>query len=71
MIFRPGSIQPMDGIVSKTGSRLMYALAGPLYPMWKRLFPGKSGKPCSTSRVAGGRDSDVINDAARAAAKPS
>jgi len=39
-IFRPGYIQPMDGIVSKTASyRLMYVFAAPLYPVWRRLFP--------------------------------
>lgn len=34
--FRPGYIQPMDGIVSKTPSyRLMYKFTGPLYPLLK------------------------------------
>lgn len=34
--FRPGYIQPMDGIVSKTPSyRLMYKFTGPLYPLFK------------------------------------
>lgn len=34
--FRPGYIQPMDGIVSKTPSyRLMYRFTGPLYPLLK------------------------------------
>ena len=36
--FRPGYIQPMDGIVSKTASyRLMYKFTGPLYPLFKGL----------------------------------
>ena len=36
--FRPGYIQPMDGIVSKTPSyRLMYKFTGPLYPLFKGL----------------------------------
>lgn len=39
-LFRPAYIQPMDGIVSKTGSyRMMYAVMAPLYPLWKRLMP--------------------------------
>lgn len=39
-LFRPGYIQPMDGIVSKTTSyRMMYAVMSPLYPVWKRLMP--------------------------------
>ncbi len=39
--FRPGYIQPLDGIVSRTGSyRMMYAVMGPLYPLWRVLFPG-------------------------------
>lgn len=34
--FRPGYIQPMDGIVSKTRSyRLMYTFTKPLYPLFK------------------------------------
>ncbi|MBK8255490.1 MAG: epimerase [Polyangiaceae bacterium] len=38
---RPGYIQPLDGIRSKTGLyRAMYAAMGPLYPVWKRLAPG-------------------------------
>ncbi len=36
--FRPGYIQPMDGIVSKTASyRVMYKFTGPLYPLFKGL----------------------------------
>lgn len=36
--FRPGYIQPMDGIVSKTPSyRLMYKFTSPLYPLFKGL----------------------------------
>lgn len=39
-LFRPGYIQPMDGIVSKTTSyRVMYAVMSPLYPLLKRLAP--------------------------------
>src|SRR5262249_6426271 len=40
-MFRPGFIQPMHGIVSKTRLyRIIYAIMGPLYPLWKALFPG-------------------------------
>jgi hypothetical protein len=36
--FRPGYIQPMDGIVSKTPSyRTMYRFTTPLYPLLKHL----------------------------------
>ena len=39
-MFRPAYIQPLHGIRSRT--RLLtvfYAVLGPLYPIWKRLFP--------------------------------
>ena len=46
--FRPGYIQPMDGIVSKTPSyRLMYTFLGPLYP----LFKGFKGSVTSTQQL--------------------
>ena len=39
-MFRPGYIQPLHGIVSRTRLlRVLYAVVGPLYPVWKRLFP--------------------------------
>ncbi|MFP2928935.1 NAD(P)H-binding protein [Pyxidicoccus sp. 3LG] len=39
-MFRPGFIQPMHGIVSKTKLyRVGYAVMGPLYPAMKALFP--------------------------------
>jgi uncharacterized protein YbjT (DUF2867 family) len=39
-MFRPGYIQPMHGIkASGRGTRAMYALAAPLFPVWKALFP--------------------------------
>ena len=39
-MFRPGYIQPQDGIVSSTKwTRILYAVVGPLYPVWKALFP--------------------------------
>ncbi len=38
---RPAYIQPMHGIVSSTRwTRSLYAVMGPLYPVWKALFPG-------------------------------
>lgn len=39
-IFRPGMIQPLDGIKSKTPSyRLFYSLIKPLLPALRKLFP--------------------------------
>ncbi|PKM76854.1 MAG: epimerase [Firmicutes bacterium HGW-Firmicutes-15] len=39
-MFRPGFIQPMHGIVSKTKIyRMLYAVGGPLYPVLNRLLP--------------------------------
>jgi uncharacterized protein YbjT (DUF2867 family) len=39
-MFRPGYIQPMDGITSRTTwYRLAYAVGAPLYPVLRRLFP--------------------------------
>jgi len=39
-MFRPGFIEPMDGIKSKTPSyRQFYAVAGPLLPLLRRAFP--------------------------------
>jgi uncharacterized protein YbjT (DUF2867 family) len=39
-MFRPGYIQPMHGVTSKTKLyRSFYALAAPLYPVFKTLFP--------------------------------
>ena len=38
--FRPGYIQPMHGITSRTGwYRAMYAVVAPLYPLLKALAP--------------------------------
>jgi uncharacterized protein YbjT (DUF2867 family) len=40
VLFRPGFIQPLHGIRSKTALyRVVYAVFGPLYPALKRLFP--------------------------------
>jgi uncharacterized protein YbjT (DUF2867 family) len=39
-MFRPGYIQPLHGIRTKTKwYRVIYAMMGPLYPVWKLLFP--------------------------------
>lgn len=41
-MFRPGLIQPLDGIQSKTASyRLLYMLAKPLLPLLRRAFPNR------------------------------
>lgn len=38
--FRPAYIQPLNGIVPKTKwLGAVYAIVGPLYPVWKALFP--------------------------------
>ena len=39
-MFRPGFVQPMDGLVSRTRLyRVAYALTGPLVPLFRRLAP--------------------------------
>jgi uncharacterized protein YbjT (DUF2867 family) len=39
-VFRPGYIQPLHGISSKTRFyRVLYAIGAPLYPILKRLAP--------------------------------
>ncbi len=39
-MFRPGFIQPLHGIRRKTRLyRVIYALAGPLFPLLEALFP--------------------------------
>ncbi len=39
-MFRPGYIQPLHGIRTKTKwYEAFYAMMGPLYPVWKLLFP--------------------------------
>ncbi len=39
-LFRPGYIQPVDGVVSSTTLyRVMYATVGVLYPLWRALAP--------------------------------
>ena len=40
-MFRPGYIQPLEGIRSRTRwYRVLYAAVAPLYPVLKRLIPG-------------------------------
>jgi len=49
-MFRPAYIQPKKGVKSSTTSyRIMYTIFGPLYPLWKALFP----KYVSTSEQMG------------------
>jgi len=41
-MFRPGYIQPLKGVKSKTVLyRVLYSVVGPLYPLWKLLFPNE------------------------------
>ncbi|WP_394790618.1 NAD(P)H-binding protein [Rhodoferax sp.] len=41
-LFRPGVIQPLDGVQSKTGSyRIFYSLAKPLLPLLRALLPNQ------------------------------
>jgi uncharacterized protein YbjT (DUF2867 family) len=41
-MFRPGYIQPLHGIRTKTKLYgALYAVMAPLYPLWKRLLPAK------------------------------
>jgi uncharacterized protein YbjT (DUF2867 family) len=41
-MFRPGFIQPLDGIRSRTASyRILYMLAKPLLPILRRAFPNQ------------------------------
>jgi uncharacterized protein YbjT (DUF2867 family) len=41
-MFRPGAIQPLHGITSRTRLyRVIYAVTGPLWPILRRLFPNQ------------------------------
>jgi len=41
-MFRPGFIEPMDGIKSKTAAyRAFYAVAGPVLPLLRRVLPNQ------------------------------
>ena len=77
-MFRPGYIQPMGGVVSKTLMyRAVYAVLAPLYPVWKRLFPRlvTTNENIGRAMLAVARtgyakkhiDSDAINQLAAAA----
>jgi uncharacterized protein YbjT (DUF2867 family) len=40
-LFRPAFVQPLGGIVSRTPLyRAVYAVLGPLYPVWRAVIPG-------------------------------
>ena len=42
-MFRPGYIQPIKGVRSKTGwYQALYTVAAPLSPLMQRFFPGVS-----------------------------
>jgi uncharacterized protein YbjT (DUF2867 family) len=62
-VFRPGYIQPLDGITSRTRwYRLGYAVSGPLYPLLRRLFP----RYVTTTRDLGRAMLNVARHGARA-----
>jgi uncharacterized protein YbjT (DUF2867 family) len=62
-MFRPGYIQPIHGIRTKTKwYGAVYAMMGPLYPVWKLLFP----KYVTTTECVGRA---MLNVAKRGAAK--
>jgi uncharacterized protein YbjT (DUF2867 family) len=49
-LFRPGLIQPLDGIKSSTGSyRVLYAMMGPFFPVMRALAP----RSLTTTRAVG------------------
>jgi uncharacterized protein YbjT (DUF2867 family) len=63
-MFRPGFIQPLHGITSKTKIyRVIYAVMGPFYGLWKALFP----KYVTTTEQVGRA---MIQVAKRGASKP-
>ncbi len=62
-MFRPGFIQPLHGITSKTRLyRGIYAVMGPLYPLWRTVAP----KYVTTTEQVGRA---MLNVAKRGAAK--
>jgi uncharacterized protein YbjT (DUF2867 family) len=62
-MFRPGYIQPMHGVTSRTRLyRAMYVVAKPVYPVLRRLFP----KAVTTTETIGRA---MINIAAKGAPK--
>jgi uncharacterized protein YbjT (DUF2867 family) len=51
-MFRPGFIQPMKGVRSRTGLyRAIYTLAAPLYPLLHRLLPNSSTTTSNLGRA--------------------
>jgi uncharacterized protein YbjT (DUF2867 family) len=63
-MFRPGYIQPLHGIRTKTKwYGAVYAMMGPLYPLWKFLFP----KYVTTTECIGRA---MLNVAKRGSPKP-
>jgi hypothetical protein len=63
-MFRPGYIQPLYGIRTKTKwYGALYSTLGPLYPVWKLLFP----KYVTTTECVGRA---MLNVAKRGAPKP-
>ncbi|MGW5110042.1 epimerase [Nocardia sp. NPDC004123] len=65
-MFRPGFVQPMDGVISKTPLyRAAYAVTGPLIPLLKRLAPNAFNDNREIGRAmitiaASGADSHVL-----------
>lgn len=58
-VVRPGFIQPMHGIRSRTRLyNALYAVLSPLYPLWKALFPGlvTSTEQLARAMIAVARD---------------
>jgi hypothetical protein len=50
VMFRPGAIQAMRGVVSRTPSyRALYMVMGPLFPIARKLFP----KAITTTEIIG------------------
>jgi uncharacterized protein YbjT (DUF2867 family) len=60
-MFRPGYIQPLHGIRTKTKwYAALYAIMGPLYPIWKRLLP----KYVTTTECVGRAMLNVVRNGA-------
>jgi uncharacterized protein YbjT (DUF2867 family) len=60
-VFRPAFIHPLHGIRSRTGLyQAFYTVFGPLYPLWKRLFP----RHVTTTEAIGRAMLAVVRDGA-------
>jgi hypothetical protein len=82
-MFRPAYIQPLHGIVSSTKAlRVMYAVVGPLYPVWKTLFPNyvtttevlgramvRAAREGAPKRVLENRDINALGEGAASSAE--